>query len=184
MPRGTYERQDTVKINGEAYKEAIKETGYPAVKISSLLLGRDKTYLANAFSTGSINKDDFAKLNEMFNLNADDYILEPVAAKEPVPTPFPPNIKVVVDMSQLEEKLDKLIKAIDAETVALLDIRKKQNSLENALGKIVQNTQLLLEHQDIDLDSIDDGISKVNSSLNVVKGRLDDISKTIPKGVK
>ncbi len=184
MPKGIYDRtqinakrnSNRVKIDGEAYKQAIKNTGFTPSKISTAFLGRDNTYLSHAFCDGRIDKDAFAKINNMFSLNGEDYIVEETPADYPEPAK-PQNVSVSVDTSKLEEKLDSLIKAIEGLTTVELDTRKKLNSLENALGKIVQNTQLSLEHQDIDLDSIDDGISKVNSSLNIIKGRLDDINK-------
>lgn len=180
MPKGVYNHTNnlgrgatSVLIDGDAYREALKATGFTPTKISSVFLGRDKTYLSNACITGRINKDDFAKLNDMFNFKAEDYILteESLAFGKP-------ETQNAVDLKPLEDKIDLLIKAVEALTKVQLDIYKKHG---NALGSIVQNTRLQLEHQDIDLDSIDDGISKVNSSLNVVKGRLDDISKALPK---
>lgn len=184
MPKGVYDRtqvnakrnSNRVKIDGEAYKQAIKSTGFTPAKISTAFLGRDNTYLSHAFCDNRIDKDAFAKINNMFSLNGEDFIVEETPTDYPEPAK-PQNVNVSVDTSKLEEKLDSLIKAVEDLTTVELDTRKKLNSLENALGQIVSNTKLSLEHQDIDLDSIDDGISKVNSSLNIIKGRLDDIKK-------
>ena len=181
--------REAVTVDVEKFRAALEGTGFPATTISEMI-GKQKAYICSVYKDGRIGRENLDKICRYFNLNAEDFIFvpEPPAVENPEPkltaeekAPVAPT----VDMSEVTKRLDTLISAVeflskglDTLTAATMQTQKRLAAIEQSCDKTAKYTAATVEELKVDLDSIDDGIGKVNSNLVVLKGRLDDLSNT------
>ena len=188
--RGSY--ADMIDIDGEKFKEALAKEGFAAINISTMIAHRDKTYLSACFKKNKIERKAYEDICTFFALDKEEFLSKgaPVATAEKGVTSSP---AVTVDMSGVEKKLDKLISAVemlskgmDAIVSLQAQTQKRIMLIEQGVTIVGKNTAATVEELKVDLDSIDDGIGKVNSNLNIIKGMMKDEANNTPsiKAVK
>lgn len=188
--RGTY--ADMIDINGEKFKEALAKEGFAAINISTMIAHRDKTYLSACFKKNKIERKAYEDICTFFALDKEEFLSKgaPVVTAEESATSSP---AVAVDMSGVEKKLDTLISAVemlskgmDAIVSLQAQTQKRIMLIEQGVTIVGKNTAATVEELKVDLDSIDDGIGKVNSNLNIIKGMMKDEANNTPsiKAVK
>lgn len=171
---------DTVKINSELLNNDLLETKISLAKISETILGKGSGYLSNCLRKGCISESNLKTLCDFFGLDAKKYIILDITetkketATKPAATKLAAPV-VNVDTSSLLAGLYAINETLKASLAMQTETRKKLNTLENALGKLIEGQTKMANHLDIDLDSIDDTLGKVHSDLNIVNGRLKDI---------
>lgn len=168
---------DTVKINSELLKKDLDGVGISCNKISEMILNKGPGYLSDCFRRSGMSETNLNKVCSFFSLKAEDYILrnKPKEEKETPATPEVATPVVGIDTSSLLAGLHAINETLKASLAMQTETRKKLNTLENALGKLVEGQAKMAELLDVDLDSIDDTLGKVHSDLNIVNGRLKDI---------
>lgn len=167
---------DTVKINSELLNNDLLETKISLAKISEAILGKGSGYLSNCLRKGCISENILKTLCDFFGFDAGKYIIHEIGTKkEPATKLAAPEAVVNIDTSSLLAGLHAINETLKASLAMQTETRKKLNTLENALGKLVEGQTKMANHLDIDLDSIDDTLGKVHSDLNIVNGRLKDI---------
>ena len=167
---------DTVKINSELLNNDLLETKISLAKISETILGKGSGYLSNCLRKGCISENILKALCDFFGFDAGEYIIHEIGTKKETVTKLAaPEAVVNVDTSSLLAGLYAFNETLKASLAMQTETRKKLNTLENALGKLVEGQTKMANHLDIDLDSIDDTLGKVHSDLNIVNGRLKDI---------
>lgn len=168
---------DTVKINSELLNRDLRATNISLAKISETILGKGHAYLGNCLGRGCISESILKMLCDFFGFDAKKYIIIDITEtkEETVPKLAAPEAVVNVDTSSLLAGLYAINETLKASLAMQTETRKKLNTLENALGKLVEGQTKMANHLDIDLDSIDDTLGKVHSDLNIVNGRLKDI---------
>ncbi|HAL02504.1 MAG TPA: hypothetical protein DCP07_04035 [Lachnospiraceae bacterium] len=167
---------DTVKINSELLDRDLRATKISLAKISETILGKGHTYLGNCLGKGCISESILMTLCDFFGFDAKKYILDTTETKKEKATKLAaPEAVVNIDTSSLLAGLHAINETLKASLAMQTETRKKLNTLENALGKLVEGQTKMANHLDIDLDSIDDTLGKVHSDLNIVNGRLKDI---------
>lgn len=170
---------DTVKINSELLNNDLLETKISLAKISETILDKGSGYLSNCLRKGYISENILKTLCDFFGFDAGKYIIHEIGAKKETATKLAaPEVVapvVNVDTSSLLAGLHAINETLKASLAMQTETRKKLNTLENALGKLVEGQAKMANHLDIDLDSIDDTLGKVHSDLNIVNGRLKDI---------
>ena len=152
-------------VDGEKLKNDILDKGFSIEKVSEGILNLNKSTLSGCLRRGVIAEENMNKLCYMFGFNLDDYILKEVKPDVTVSDNPAPSIS---DNSEVVKALNTLI-ALQTEQNKKLDI------LQASITALVEGQKKMQEHLDIDLDSIDDSLSKVNSNMNVANGRLRDI---------
>ena len=188
--RGTY--ADMIGIDGEKFKDALAKEGFAAINISTMIAHRDKTYLSACFKKNKIERKAYEDICTFFALDKEEFLSKgtPVATADKDVTSSP---AVTVDMSGVEKKLDKLISAVemlskgmDAIVSLQAQTQKRIMLIEQGVTIVGKNTAATVEELKVDLDSIDDGIGKVNSNLNIIKGMMKDEANNSPsiKAVK
>jgi len=185
------EQIKALTINGEKLKNDLPDN-YSHSGISTKILGKSVTFLHACLKSGKMKDEDLDRLCFVFNLNKDDYIITeaPESKKEEnvvMPT-------ATVDTSELSGKIDtaieiigKLCESMESLVALQTNTQKKLDSILNAIDKNTSNVILGNEMLKINFDSIDTEMAKTNSSLNIIKGRLADISNntsanTLKKG--
>ena len=188
--RGTY--ADMIGIDGEKFKDALAKEGFAAINISTMIAHRDKTYLSACFKKNKIERKAYEDICTFFALDKEEFLSKgtPVATADKDVTSSP---AVTVDMTGVEKKLDKLISAVemlskgmDAVVSLQAQTQKRIMLIEQGVTIVGKNTAATVEELKVDLDSIDDGIGKVNSNLNIIKGMMKDEANNSPsiKAVK
>lgn len=184
---------DMMDIDGEKFKEALVKEGFAATNISTMIAHRDKSYLSNCCKKNKIERKAYEDICTFFALDKEKFLLSkgaPVVADDKDVTSSP---AVTVDMSGVEKKLDKLISAVemlskgmDAIVSLQAQTQKRIMLIEQGVTIVGKNTAATVEELKVDLDSIDDGIGKVNSNLNIIKGMMKDKANNTPsiKAVK
>lgn len=169
-----------VKINGEKLRAAVVETGFAITNVASMVCGKEKTYLTNAFQKNSIDRGALENLCKFFGMDIQEFVI--IDEPKPKKTADAPVAVTKVDMSGVEKKLDTLISSVDALTKAVDTLvamnaqsYKKLQVIEPAVLQVTKHTAATVEELKIDLDSIDTGIGRVNSNLVTIKGRIDDM---------
>lgn len=163
-PRG--KSANMVKINGIKLRGLIEDKGFTMSQLSTGLLGMSDAVIGNSVRNNFIAKEHLDKICFIFNEKSEDYIVkdepkpETIIHNNPVPVPV---------MSGADNKTLQEMLALMAEQ------NKKMDLMISSLTTLIEGQKKMQEHLDIDLDSIDDGLSKLNSSMNVVNGRLRDI---------
>ena len=188
--RGTY--ADMIDIDGEKFKDALAKEGFAAINISTMIAHRDKTYLSSCFKKNRIERKAYEDICTFFALDKEEFLSKdtPVETADKSVTNSP---AVTVDMSGIEKKLDKLISAVemlskgmDAIVSLQAQTQKRIMLIEQGVTIVGKNTAATVEELKVDLDSIDDGVGKVNSNLNIIKGMMKDEANNSPsiKAVK
>lgn len=189
-PRGT--GADMIDIDGEKFKEALAKEGFAAMNISVMIAHRDKSYLSNSCKKNKIERKAYEDICTFFALDKEEFLSKDtqVVVDEKGVTSSP---SVTVDMSGIEKKLDTLISAVemlskgmDAIVSLQAQTQKRIMLIEQGVTIVGKNTAATVEELKVDLDSIDDGIGKVNSNLNIIKGMMKDEANNCPsiKAVK
>lgn len=183
---------DMIDIDGEKFKEALAKEGFAAINISVMIAHRDKSYLSNCYKKNKIERKAYEDICTFFALDKEEFLSKDtqVVVDEKGVTNSP---AVAVDMSGIEKKLDKLISAVemlskgmDAIVSLQAQTQKRIMLIEQGVTIVGKNTAATVEELKVDLDSIDDGIGKVNSNLNIIKGMMKDEANNTPsiKAVK
>ena len=171
----------TVYFDTTAITEALKKTGLTKGKISTMLLGRDQSYLSNATINGKINADDLKKLCDFLSLDYDKTVVVIEESKD-----APKKESAIVDAKNNSQQLDLLIVGINKmyETqkaqnelignllVELKATNTKINRLENALGQIVSNAIEVKQNTQNELTAV----KEIKSSCATISGRLRDMN--------
>ena len=171
--------ENTIRIDGEKLRTELTKSGFSLMNISSMILRKEKSYLSSCLRIGRINSEAYSQLCTMFNLNKDDYI------EKAAPAEIKENVSKAENSSELSVltgKLDTLIstvaglgKAIETLTAVEIASQKRLDAIETEMKKTAKNTGDIIEELKIDLDSLDDGIGKINSNLNYIKGQIREI---------
>lgn len=183
---------DMIDIDGEKFKDALAKEGFAAINISVMIAHRDKSYLSNCYKKNKIERKAYEDICTFFALDKEEFLSKDtqVVVDEKGVTNSP---SVTVDMSGIEKKLDKLISAVemlskgmDAIVSLQAQTQKRIMLIEQGVTIVGKNTAATVEELKVDLDSIDDGIGKVNSNLNIIKGMMKDEANNSPsiKAVK
>lgn len=189
--RGLY--ADMIDIDGEKFKEALAKEGFAAINISTMIAHRDKTYLSACYKKNKIERKAYEDICTFFALDKEEFLLSKGALVETADKDVTSSPAVTVDMSGVEKKLDKLISAVemlskgmDAIVSLQAQTQKRIMLIEQGVTIVGKNTAATVEELKVDLDSIDDGIGKVNSNLNIIKGMMKDEANNTPsiKAVK
>ena len=80
-------RQPNIRINGELLDKHIKEIEgekFDASKISTFILGRDKTYYKKCLLQNSLAEDVLDRVCKYYELTKDDYIITEEKVKETI----------------------------------------------------------------------------------------------------
>lgn len=155
-----------VKINGVKLRGLIEDKGFSMKQLSTGLLGMSDAVIGTSVRNNSIEKSHLEKICFIFNENVDDYIV-----KEEVK----PDVKVPDNPAPSVSDNSEIVKALNTLIALQTEQNKKLDILQASITALTEGQKKMQEHLDIDLDSIDDGLSKVNSAMNVVNGRLRDI---------
>ena len=183
---------DMIEIDGEKFKDALAKEGFAAINISVMIAHRDKSYLSNCCKKNKIERKAYEDICTFFALDKEEFLSKDtqVVVDEKGVTNSP---SVTVDMSGIEKKLDTLISAVemlskgmDAIVSLQAQTQKRIMLIEQGVTIVGKNTAATVEELKVDLDSIDDGIGKVNSNLNIIKGMMRDEASNSPsiKAVK
>ena len=183
---------DMIEIDGEKFKDALAKEGFAAINISVMIAHRDKSYLSNCCKKNKIERKAYEDICTFFALDKEEFLSKDtqVVVDEKGVTNSP---SVTVDMSGIEKKLDTLISAVemlskgmDAIVSLQAQTQKRIMLIEQGVTIVGKNTAATVEELKVDLDSIDDGIGKVNSNLNIIKGMMRDEANNSPsiKAVK
>ena len=163
------------RFNAEVVSEAINKCGIPKNKLSSMVLGRDQSYISNALAQQKCNKEDLKKLCEFISIDYESVVIEdtPQPKEESKPT-VGNNTNVdmlIVGLNKLceieaenGEKLDAILEQIKVTNT-------KTNRLENALGTAVSNI-IEIKNTTNDNNSI---LKDLKSQGAVISGRLRDM---------
>ena len=156
----------TVIINGVALEKALKENKVKFGLISKSVLNKGTGYLRTSVNRGVINKECLEKICIMYNLKAKDFIIE----EEPKPQkertmPVEQALKAI---AVSEERV-----AETTETVDMAMIAKKLDTL--IIGIAGLNKAITSLSVKADIDSLNDGVGRVNSTLNIINGRFRDM---------
>lgn len=146
--------------------------------ISVKVLGKSPGYLDHCFRKGGMNRDSLDKLCGVFGFNPNDYVVvskpEPVVVVEPE-TEKPQEQTQPTNNSDIVAAIKELTKSVNQLMIIQTTALKKLDAMETRLTKIEGNKKSINEMTEVGLESIDDSIAKVNSKLNIVNGRLEDI---------
>lgn len=163
-------------FNAEALEKAIKKIGIGKNKLSTMVMGRDASYLSNAITNGRANKEDLKKLCDFLSLDYDSVVIDkpqPETVDKPKSTP-----KDIVNLDALILGVNQLyqIEKTNSETMKeileqLRVTNTKINRLENALGQTVSN---VIEIKNT-TNNNNTAIKEIKSSCNTMQGRLRDM---------
>ena len=172
-----------VRVDSEKIDNAINKTGMSKGKISAFVLKRDGSSISKALSRGSFDKNDLKVLCEFLDIDYNSVIVNSTE----VPTVKTNNVKDTSLVPQLEtlicgsnlmyENQKKMIEIMENMLVEIKALGTRQNRLENAMAQIVQNGAILKDNA----NKINDGISNARSTLNLISGRLKDISNDVQR---
>lgn len=137
----------------EALKKAIDDSHIPMIKISTMILGMEQTYVSKSLRDGKISKDKLKKLCDFFGLTYEDMIITPIPKKEPEVK----EIKAPSDVVNLDalilgiNQLYQIEKSNNELLSQLLEQMKvsnaKVNRLENVIGQIHTNVIQIKEDE-------------------------------------
>ena len=155
----------TTLINGEELRKALKENNCVVVRVSKEILGKTKSYIGECLKKGVMNTECFNKLCVMYNLKPDDYIVIEEPKLEPVVVaPVEEALKMAAEDTELEMKTEPMDMAM---------VVKKLDAL--IIGIAGLNKAITAISMKEDMDNLSDGISRMNSTLNIINGRCKDI---------
>ena len=171
--------EKVTRFDVETVEKALRKIGIPKNKISTMVLGRDASYLSNALCNEKCNKEDLKKLCEFLSLNYDSVIIveapEVVEEKKPEPTKTP---KDVVNLDALIIGINQLYQIEKSNNVLLKDMLEqikisntKVGRLENVIGQI--HTNIIVAKKDV--DEIKSLVRETKSSTAIISGRVKDM---------
>lgn len=184
---------DMIEIDGEKFKEALAKEGFAAINISTMIAHRDRTYLSGCYKKNKIERKAYEDICTFFALDKEEFLLSKGTPVETADKDVTSSPAVTVDMTGVEKRLDNLISAVemlsksmDAIVSLQAQTQKRIMLIEHGVTIVCKNTAATVEELKVDLDSIDDGIGKVNSNLNIIKGMMKDEANNTPsvKAVK
>lgn len=155
-------------------------------RISTKVLGKNTRYMKECFNKNGMNKDCLEKLCGVFGLNMRDYVVVPKLTPTVITSVDPIEEEVVsivleetqpdnMDLNGIVKSISELTKAVNHLITIESNICKKMESIEQRLAKIEMATAHTSKVVGDSLNSVDEGVAKVNSKLNIVNGRLGDI---------
>lgn len=169
----------TTLINGDELRKALKANNCTVVRVSKEILGKTKSYIGECLKKGVMNTECFNKLCVMYNLKPDDYIIveEPksdvatngdmvkaILKSEPTIAPVEEALKMITEDAELEAKAD---------TVDMTMVVRKLDALIMGIAGLSKAIAAMSMKED--MDNLNYGISKVNSTLNIISGRCKDM---------
>lgn len=175
--------------NGEKIWEGIKRAGITQDKLSTMVLGKNASYISQSISRGSFDAENLRKLCEFLSISYDECVVSEIKRAEKVELSTGENADIVPyiqtlvaglntmyesqkeyaeTMKQYVERVGVLIKGLSDEVKT---INAKQNRLENALGQIVQNSLITKENT----AKVSDSVSAVRSQLNIANNKLKEL---------
>lgn len=163
-PRG--KSANMVKINGVKLRGLIEDRGFTMSQLSTGLLGMSDAVIGNSIRNNLIAKEHLDKICFIFNEKTEDYIVK----DEPKPETIIHNNPVlpVMPVGEYNKTLQEML-------ALMTEQNKKMDLIISSLTTLIEGQKKMQEHLDIDLDSIDDSLSKVTSGINIANGRLRDI---------
>lgn len=164
----------------EPVKKAIEDSKIPMVKISTMILGMEQTYVSKSLRDGKINKDKFKVLCDFFGLEYDNLIITPIPKvvteeKKELPTPSQViNLDALIlginNLYQIEKDNAELMKQL-VEQVRATNV--KLGRFENLLGQMHAST-LGIKENTKDIESL---CRDTKSSIAGIAGRVRDIAQ-------
>lgn len=154
-------------------KKALEKTQVPGTTISKMVLGSNESYISSCLGTGKFNIQNLELLCSFLGIPASDVVLSDKYSNENIYDDK--TDLLVVGLNRIYETIQKQSEVFDQLLIEIKALNVKQNRLENALGQIVINT---LTDKELNAKIKDDQVDII-SKLNVISGRLKDISKLL-----
>ena len=172
-----------VEIDPELIEVSIKKSGLDKTKLSSMLLGKNTSYISQSLSRGSFDVIELKRLCEFLGISVDSCIKKsesPLVVPEQVDKVAELGAKVetcITGIGTMYEEQKKITDLLSQMLVELRALNAKQNRLENALGQLVQNALIDKETQ----GKIYDNAKEMRSQVDLANGRLRDIIESLKK---
>lgn len=178
-----------VEILADKLEEVVKASGLTRQKLDTMVLNRAEGYISKSIRKGSMGEESFNKLCQFLDLNPDEYLRKfdtPVTPIYPQGEPKAPAAGSDVKLDTLIDLIGKQNELIKMEIAQEQAIERQMHSLMSALANIINNVVKLTDNIEVQEDAyktIEEGINKVASGLNLANGRLKDICiKQNPRG--
>ena len=156
----------TSYINGKKFQEKLKERGCVLRRVSKDILGKGDGYIARCLRNGIMNTECLEKLCIMYNLKSKDYV---IIEEKPQPK------TMTVEKALKTVAIDPTASGV-TEEVEPMDMKVIADKLDTLIVGIAQlNRSIASMSVKDDIDNLSDGISRVNSTLNIINGRCKDI---------
>lgn len=161
-------------------ENAIKNCGITKQKLSTMVLGKDASYLSNAVNTGKINTELLKKLCEFLSLEFDKTVVVMEDKQTPQKEQKQPEVTVqnipqldtlILGLNQLYEIQKLQNEGINNLLEQIKITNTKINRLENALGQIVNHSIAIKDTLTNQYNNIRD----IKSSTATINGRVRDI---------
>ena len=171
-----YVSDKVTRFDSKAVETAIKKCGIPKGKLSTMVLGRDASYLSNATIQGKCNKEDLKKLCEFISLDYNAIVI----VDEPKPQPAEKRQSVgndanidllIVGLKNLCEIEQANGAKLDAILTEIRGTNTKLNRIENAVGQAVSNVIEVKNTTNANNTILKD----LKSTGAVISGRLRDM---------
>lgn len=185
----------TIKFDTELIKGKIQENGVPSIKISTVILGRSKSYMNKCFDKGSMGEIELERLCMYLGVAFEDAVVkEPIVSEEPKE-----EVKEVSSISgegTYNEKLDlltvgintlyetqsdtnkllmDLIQEIKVSNQKMERIEKRLGTMENATAQTLSKSIMMVETQ----QEMEKHFREAKSTLAFIKGRTTDIQQEV-----
>ena len=174
-----YKEGQYVNINSQMLSEAIKKSGVDQTKLSTMLLGRNNSYISQSIVRGTFDKVELQKLCTFLNIEYDLVVHVPEMLKHEETVNPKENVPIVPQLETLicgtnlmYENQQKMLELMEQMLIEIKALSAKQNRLENALGQIVQNSIMIKDNANKSREES----SAIKSALNLINGRVKDIS--------
>ena len=186
----TFRKGVTINVDGRKLDYDIKKIegkNFKGTRISTFILKRDFSYYSKVVRTGVCNVDDFKTLCAYYELKEDDYIIkkeEPTKVTSAETASKTPS--QIVNLDALIVGINKMYQIQKDNSGIMLEMlqelenaNKKINSLENALGQIVNNIIPIKENTDAvrsDASKMVNTLAETRSAVNIIQGRIKELN--------
>lgn len=167
--------EKVTRFDAKKVDDALRAMKLGKNKLSTLVLGRDASYMSGAITSGKCNKDDLKKVCEFLSLDYDSIIItdneipkteNPKTPKEVVN--FDALIIGVNQLYQIEKQNGEIMQNILQE---LKVSNTKTNRLENLIGQIHTNTISIKDNT----KEIENVSRETKSGVMTIAGRVRDM---------
>ena len=175
-------------FDGAKVRSALEKMNVSLEKVSTLVLGKEGSYISKTTNKGRIQIEDLKKLCEFCSIRYEDVIVAPpdptvttqVVENKSDSLTVAPLETVIVGLNTMYENQNKMCAVLDQLLVELKALNVKQNRLENALGQAVTNMLIVKENT----NKIVDAQNHLKSQSNIISGRARDLVQIFQKGGK